>query len=323
MYLVSTAQQQVIKRSLVSPQHSVLQTIDATSGLGVNPQSVVVAANGDVIVGHKGGFIRQYDKTGTPLPPPLNDLNVTVDTNDSLWLDLAADQQTIFYTSGGRTIRTIKRNGTGAGQFGPALPGNSSSDKAGAIRLLAPLSGTGNDFTFGIRGAIVADGLTIHRVNSSGAVVKTYDFGSGNNNLNTWVALGIDPKDVDEFGANRAFWAGDFATGNVFRFNVETAAVEVGPVTTGVTNALSGICLNGEPTVGQFTGLLNLTHSHEPHTERHGVLRDRHTGRAGTTFLRPCVRHPLQSSPVNIAVNAREVISDGVVHGRSDEYHRR
>jgi hypothetical protein len=306
VYLVNTTQERVIKRALASP-HGVIQLDEIETG--VNPQSVVVASNGDVFVGHKGGLIRRYNQDGDQ----QDSFPVTVDTSDSLWMDLAADQQTLFYTSGGRTIRTIKTNGTGAGQFGQNLPGNLPQNKASAIRLLAPLSGSGNDFTRGIRGAIVADGNSIKRLDSVGAVVKTYDFGSGSAAIDNWVAVGLDPKDVDELGADRAFWAGDFATGRVFRFNVSSGAVDVGgitPVSVGI-NALSGMCLNGEPTVGQFTGVLNLTPttpsgtvvfaSGTPAVEEHSF---------GIAYGTLAV--PVLTGPVNVAVNAREVESDGV-----------
>ena len=174
--------------------------------------------------------------------------------------------------------------------------------------------GSGNNFTWGISGAIVADGLTIKRLNSAGSVVATYDFGSGSNNIDTWVAVGLDPKDVDEAGADRAFWAGDFATGRVFRFNVSSGAVVDGgitPLSTGVTNALSGMCLNAEPTVGQFTGVINVT----PTTPSGTVVFatgtpavEEHTFGIGYGTL----TDPALNGPVSVAVNAREVESDGV-----------
>ncbi len=146
-----------------------------------------------------------------------------------------------------------------------------------------------------------------------GPVVATYDFGSGSNDLNTWVALGLDPKDVDELGADRAFWAGDFATGRVFRFNVSSGTVEVGgttPVSVG-TNALSGMCLNAEPTVGQFTGVINLTPTTPSGTVVFATgtpaVEEHSFGIAYGTLT-----NPVLTAPVSVAVNAREVESDGV-----------
>ena len=64
VYLVNTTQARVIKRALASP-HGVLQQIQT----GFNPQSVVVAGNGDFFVGHKGGLIQRYNKEGVLAQP--------------------------------------------------------------------------------------------------------------------------------------------------------------------------------------------------------------------------------------------------------------
>jgi hypothetical protein len=67
-----------------------------------------------------------------------------------------------------------------------------------------------------------------------------------------WFALALDPN-------GSSFWAGNPNTspnsGTFYRFNIATGAVEVGPISTGVTFSTSpfqtgfhGICLKGEPT---------------------------------------------------------------------------
>ncbi len=111
--LVNTTQARVIKRALASP-HGVLQQLQT----GLNPQSVVVASNGDTIVGHKGGLIQRYNSAGELQLPSIT---VPVDTNDSFWMDLAADG-TLFYTSGGRTVRRTSLDGTVQGTFATIFP---------------------------------------------------------------------------------------------------------------------------------------------------------------------------------------------------------
>src|SRR5207249_2252908 len=72
----------------------------------------------------------------------------------------------------------------------------------------------------------------IKRVSSAGTVVQTYD-ASGEDD---WEALTLDPN-----GAS--FWAGDASSHHFYRFNINTGAREVGPLTAG--SSLGGICVDG------------------------------------------------------------------------------
>src|SRR5215472_11910739 len=68
----------------------------------VNNESLVFDNSGNFYVGGAGGnIIREFTSSGTL----LNTFTVTVGPRGTDWIDLAADQHTIFYTSEGGSIR--------------------------------------------------------------------------------------------------------------------------------------------------------------------------------------------------------------------------
>lgn len=311
-YLVNTTQSVIVKRALASP-HGILQTINTDP----NPQSIVFAGNGDFYVGHLGGLIRRYVfnvSTGNFEAKEAH--QGTADSMDSFWIDIAADQKTIFYTSGGRNVRkltvTIDPTTNVATFSEPILPfailPTPNSDAARALRVLPPGAGAGNGAIIG--GLLVADKRTVKRLNAAGAVVQEYDAGSGSQSQDDWFALALDIKDVDEAGGDLAFWAGDKSSGNLWRFNVLSGAAS-GPVSTGATGTLRGLCLNGEPTTGQYSVLLRF--------EGAGIQTA--VFAAGTPALEEhSVSLILDASEVpsgglTAVVNAREAISDGLCSG--------
>jgi streptogramin lyase len=206
--------------------HNVLQTIDA--GTGNTPESIVFAANGDFYVGHADGHkdIVKYDSAGTLQQA----YDVATEFRGSDWIDLAADQKTIFYTSEGRLIKKFDVSGSGTQLADFAtLPG---SGNAFALRLLPPGDGTG--------GLLVADRFNIKRLDAAGAVVQTYDF----TGVDDWFALNLDPDGL-------SFWSGSYSsTKSLYRFNIATGVLVGSPIATGASPTLAGICLKGEPVAG-------------------------------------------------------------------------
>ena len=99
-----------------------------------------------------------------------------------------------------------------------------------ALRLLPPGDGSG--------GLLAAARLDIKRLNGSGNVIQSYDVPGEN----LWFALNLDPNGT-------SFWSADLTTGNVYRFNIQTGAVEVGPLN-GAKGGVGGLCLKGELTAG-------------------------------------------------------------------------
>lgn len=218
LYTTNFSSSKVVVYDNTSP-HSIVQTI--TTGKAA-AESIVFAGNGHFFVGGPSDpEIEEYDASGTLVD---NDTVAADGTGGPDWIDLAADQKTIFYTSESRVVRRFDAAADVQLADFATLPG---AGTAFALRLLSPGDGSG--------GLLVADRGDVKRLDGSGAVVQTYDV-SGED---SWFSLNLDPNGT-------SFWAGDFGTNNFYRFNIATGAVEVGPIASG--GALFGLCLKGEIT---------------------------------------------------------------------------
>ncbi len=182
-------------------------TVHTSFGSGYSgfPESILIDAAGNFYVGAVVGDndIRKFNSAGTP----LGQFDVAIENVGSDWIDLAADQCTMFYTSEGvRIFRYDVCNDVQLTDF-TTLPGNG---QAFALRILPD------------GGVLVAYDDVIHRTNAAGAVIDTYDVtGAGR-----WFALNLD-------GDGTSFWSADF-DGLVCRFDIATGG--------GVDNEL--ICWN-------------------------------------------------------------------------------
>jgi len=207
--------------------HNIVDTIPTGPDGGGQCESIVFDANGDFYVGHALGDrdIKKYTASGTFLAT----FNVATENVGSDWIDLAADQKTIYYTSEGR--RVMRYDVAADAQLADfaLLPGGGN---AFALRLLLPFDGSG--------GLIVADRSDIKRLDGAGNVVQTYDVAGEDN----WFAMNLDPNGT-------SFWGGDFGTDNFYRFNIASGLVEVGPINTGGGGNLFGLAVVGEITGGQ------------------------------------------------------------------------
>jgi N-acetylneuraminic acid mutarotase len=229
LYTTNFGLTKVVAHDDASP-HAVVQVIDtnATSP-GGHSESIVFAANGHFFVGHPDGndLIHEYDAAGNLVDTDA----VAVDNRGTDWIDLAADQKTMFYTSEGRAVQRFDVvNDVQLTNFA-VIPGPGN---AVALRLLPPGDGTG--------GLLVADISNIKRLDGAGNVVQTYDIAGED----AWFALNIDPTGT-------SFWSGAvFGAPNFYKFNISTGAVEVGPINTGAgNNTLNGLCVKGEITGAQ------------------------------------------------------------------------
>jgi sugar lactone lactonase YvrE len=181
------------------------------------PESIVFNQAGDAYVGTLGGGIVKFDQNGNVLQNLSGAGRVD-------WLDLAADQKTIFYTQEGRQIlRYDVSTDTQLSDFA-ALPG---AGEAFALRLLSD------------GGLLVADGDNVKRLDSTGAVVQTYDVAGEDN----WFALNLDPD-------GKSFWSGDFGTANFYKFDIATGNQLTSKNTGTGGNTLFGLAVFGEITQG-------------------------------------------------------------------------
>ena len=162
-----------------------------------DPESILFDAAGNAYVGQADGgtALLKFDATGNLIrsfTPPVEDRGID-------WIDLAADQRTLYYTSEGASVLRYDLNADAPlSDFTDGLPG----DSAYALRLLPG------------GGVLVADTETIERLDSTGADIQTYDAPGEDN----WFALNLDPD-------GKSFWSADQTTGHVYRFDIATGSI--------------------------------------------------------------------------------------------------
>ena len=202
----------------------IVQTIDAGE---ISPKghssALVFDAAGNFYVGHPDGnaLIHKYNDSGML----LDAYEVAVEDRGSNWIDLAADQRTLFYTSEGRRIR--RYDAVAQVQLADFAVLDDEGHAA-ALRLLPPGDGSG--------GLLVADGSQIKRLDARGDVVQAYDDAGRDD----WFALNLD-------GNGTSFWAADSATDMIYRFRIATGQVER-RLKTGAGESIFGVCVKGELT---------------------------------------------------------------------------
>lgn len=199
--------------------HPISQIINTgLTSPGGRSESIVFDAAGSFYVGHADGnqLLHKYDAAGNLLMT----FSPEIERRGTVWNDLAADQRTMFYASGGGLIKRFDVSSN------VQLPDFASIGRRSfALRLLLPADGRA--------GLIVANALDIKRLDGSGRVVQTYDVPGESND---WSSMSLDPN-------RTSFWAG--SAFNFYRFNLATGAIEVGPINTG-TGLLGGLCIKGE-----------------------------------------------------------------------------
>jgi len=194
------------------------------SGFTGDPESILFDASGNVWVGQADGNRNVLEFNGAGAP--INSFAVATQDRGSDWIDLGADQHTLYYTSEGNTILTYNTSTHTQG----ADIGTMTGAAAYAIRLLG--DGT----------ALVADSATVDRINlTTGATVQTYTIAGSVGGL---FSLNLDPNGTD-------FWTGDFGNGDLWRVNIATGAIEQ-TIVTG-SSSLFGVSVYGEITQGNPT----------------------------------------------------------------------
>jgi len=193
---------------------------------GSNPESIVFNLAGNMYVGHAGfgnTDIRLFTAGGTQLAT----YNVATEDRGSDWIDLGADQHTMFYTSeGGRVLRYDVGTSTQRTDF--ASIGGTSY----ALRLIG--AGTGAD------GLLVANQENgVRRLDGTGSIVQTYDVAGDDG----FFALNRDPDGT-------SFWTGSFQTADLYRFDIASGTL-LQTISTGVgEQRLFGVTVFGEITAG-------------------------------------------------------------------------
>jgi uncharacterized repeat protein (TIGR01451 family) len=196
--------------------------LTGTFGSGyANPESILFDKSGNAYVGNAGGdFVLKFNGSGNL----LDTFTMATEDRGTDWIDLAADQCTLFYTSEGHLVKRFNVcTNKQLSDFASGLGGSA----AYALRLLP--SG----------GALVADSQTIVRLDSGGNVIKSYD-ATGED---SWFALNLDPDGT-------SFWSADFGTGDVKKFNIASGNVLESFNTGTGGDTVFGLGVFGEITVG-------------------------------------------------------------------------
>src|SRR5258705_3485400 len=180
-------------------------------------ESLVFAAAGNLYAGRDAnGQVTELNSLGAVVAT----YSVQVENRGSSVIALPADQCTLFYTSEGVRVKRFNVcTNTQLADFA-VLP----SQPAYFVALRA----TGE--------LLAADSTLVARVNAAGSTVQVYDSAGED----SWFALSLDPN-------GSSFWAGDFITGDIYRFNIATGAIEVGPFPTCGTACMFGIAAMPAP----------------------------------------------------------------------------
>jgi hypothetical protein len=193
------------------------------SAIATHPESCVFDTAGNQYVGTADApKIYKYSSTGTP----ITSYTIIPDARGADWIDLSADQCTMFYTSEGTKIKRFD-----------VCANTQLSDFATGL--------TGPMFSFRILpggGVLVAQTSQVQMLNSSGTPTATYTATGGT----TLFALNRDPNGTQ-------FWTGDLNNGNVYRFNISPAGNQAPLFNAGISTALGGLAIFGELVVSQPT----------------------------------------------------------------------
>jgi len=168
------------------------------SGFNAHPESILFDKSGNAFVGQADGThsILKFDSNGSL----LKTITPTSVDRGTDWIDLSADQTTLYYAGEGPTIRTISAV---TGLQGPDFETGKGSQQF-ALRLLSD------------GGILVANGSNVLRYDSSGNIIKTYTGFTGASEL---FALNLDPD-------GKSFWTGDIGgSTQVFRVDIATGDI--------------------------------------------------------------------------------------------------
>jgi hypothetical protein len=193
------------------------------SSYPASAESCTMNASNDVFVGSPGEpDVLEYSPSGTL----LNTFPVAVDSGGTAgtdWVDLGADQCTLYYTDEGSIIKRFNVcTDTQLPDFATGLP-------APCFELRVRPNGE----------VIVACQSEAVRLSSAGAVLQTYAIPS----VGELFSMNLDPDGT-------TFWTGDDSDGNVFHVNIATGAV-LSQFNSSPSTGLYGLAIVGGIVVSQ------------------------------------------------------------------------
>lgn len=224
--------------SKFNPQGKLIGTFG--SGYSGHTESIAFNSAGDVFVGSVDGDnkVREFSPNGTLIAA----FAPQVEDRGTDWIALGPDQQTLYYTSEGTSVKRFDlATNTQLPDFADNLPG----DHAFAIALLPG------------GGMLVADTQSILRLDSAGRIVQQYQV-SG---ISSWYGLALDPS-------GESFWAAatnaneqDFHSqpilgANVYHFDLATGKVigQFDSSNTSPAGSVFGLAVMANPSSGTGSG---------------------------------------------------------------------
>ncbi len=190
-----------------------------------HPESVVIDGAGNIYVGEVDGgppHIHKFDAAGNLLAT----FTPATENRGIDWIDLAADQCTMFYTSEGSLIKRFDVcTDTQLPDFA-VLP----TSPAYALRIRS----NGE--------VLVAATAAVHRLDATGAVIQNYTAASVGE-ISPFFALNLDPD-------NSSFWTAGYFSGNIYQIDIATGAL-LSSFNAPPNPTLAGLAIFGEPTVAQ------------------------------------------------------------------------
>lgn len=185
-------------------------------------ESIAIDSAGNLYVGQANGTsINEYSSTGAF----IGSTAATTQNRGTDWVDLAADQKTLLYTSEGTSILSVTAGGAQNPNFANGLPGSD----AFALRIIPSGTFAGD--------VLVADSSAALLISATGTILKTYTWGANNGSD---FALNIDPNGT-------AFWTSD-TSGDVAEFDIATGALLESWTATNGGNGVFGVVVFGQQT---------------------------------------------------------------------------
>jgi hypothetical protein len=173
------------------------------SGYDCNPHSIAFDAMARAYVGQAdcGGDILQFDAAGTL----LESFDVATEQRGSLWIALADDPCTVAYTSQGSNVKRYDIcSRTQLPDFNQA-----------SLPVDTPQGSGANEIKFlSDGGLIVANFTEIVRLDAAGIQLRVYDVPGPDG----WRGLDLDLSGT-------SFWAVNYSTSDVVRFDIESGDV--------------------------------------------------------------------------------------------------
>ena len=165
-----------------------------------NPESITFDSSGHMFVGQADGTGQILEFNAQTGGAPIASFSPAPGDRGTDWIDLAADQRTIYYTSEGNQV---KRFDIVSNMQLTDFAGNLPGPTAYALRILTDGS------------VLVADTDQVVHLDSSGNIIKTYTLSGGDNLF----ALNLDPDGT-------SFWTGNIdSDGELWEVDIDSGAI--------------------------------------------------------------------------------------------------